>query len=205
MSRRRLSQEELLLRSRLRNAYKNMKRRCFGDEVEHASYRRHGIRICDRWLGEGGKSNFMSDMGPTYEPDLTLERIDPHGDYEPSNCTWVAKGEQAANRTNTVWVELDGERMCLKHALVKLGRVDEYERIYSLIAAHGMSFEDAINRPPGEYRQTTPVMYHGQEYPSLGYLIRQAGHGERRQTIYKRVRSGMSIEDAIDTPIEARP
>lgn len=39
-------------------------------------------------------------MGPTYKNDLTLERIDVNGNYDPSNCKWVSKQAQQRNKRN---------------------------------------------------------------------------------------------------------
>lgn len=194
-----------LVNRRLREAYRNMRRRCYGKEEEHKSYRRNNIEVCERWLGEQGVENFMRDMGPSYEHGLTLDRIDPAANYSPENCRWIPKSMQAANRTNTVWVDVNGIPMCMKHALRELDREDEYPRILDLVRRCGMSFEDALCRKPQEYRQTETVFYHGKAYPSLNNLIRETGHYRRRQAIYKRIRQmGWSIERAIDTPIARR-
>jgi hypothetical protein len=52
------------------------------------------VSKCDQWQTF---ENFLADMGERPE-GLTLDRIDPEGNYEPSNCRWATKSEQAYNR-----------------------------------------------------------------------------------------------------------
>jgi hypothetical protein len=41
---------------------------------------------------------------------MTIERKDPHGNYEPSNCRWATDREQRVNKRNTRWIEFSGEK-----------------------------------------------------------------------------------------------
>jgi hypothetical protein len=76
-------------------SWRAMKGRCLNENASnYDNYGGRGIRICDRWLNF---ESFLLDMG--HRPKgKTLDRIDPDGNYEPSNCRWATAKQQANNQ-----------------------------------------------------------------------------------------------------------
>lgn len=76
-------------------------------------YAGRGITVTDRWTGADGFLNFLADMGPRPSPRHSLDRIDNDGHYEPGNCRWATRAEQARNKRNSVTIQFRGETLCL--------------------------------------------------------------------------------------------
>ena len=64
--------------------------------VGYSYYGGRGIRVCDRWRHDFAA--FLSDVGVRPSSDHSLDRIDPNGNYEPSNVRWATRSEQQHNR-----------------------------------------------------------------------------------------------------------
>lgn len=87
--------------TRTYKSYHAMRERC--NNTNHLHYRHYGgrgITVCARWMESF--QNFLADMGE--RPDnMTLDRKDNDGNYEPSNCKWSTKREQENNKRNSSW------------------------------------------------------------------------------------------------------
>ena len=86
--------------TRLYKIYNDIKKRCLNKNCKnYKDYGGRGITMCDEWLNDF--MNFYNwSMENGYKENLTIDRIDVNGNYEPSNCRWVTMKIQQNNKTN---------------------------------------------------------------------------------------------------------
>jgi len=84
--------------TRLYNIWRSMRARCYN--TSHRFYKHYGgrgIAVCDEWRNsyEAFRDWAFSNG---YTPDLTIDRKDNDGNYEPQNCHWATMSDQNRNR-----------------------------------------------------------------------------------------------------------
>lgn len=107
--------------TRLGRIYHNMKTRCTNPNYDkYQYYGGKGIKICDEWMNSWDMfCEWAENNG--YDDTLTLDRIDPNGDYCPSNCRWVSRKEQANNRSSNKLLTYNGHTKTLQEWAEEVG------------------------------------------------------------------------------------
>lgn len=100
--------------TRLCRIWIQMKNRCNNPKTKrYKDYGGRGITICGEWQNNFQKFYDWS-MSNGYTDDLTIDRIDNDGNYEPCNCRWATVKEQNRNSRKCNMIFYKGETHCLK-------------------------------------------------------------------------------------------
>ena len=145
--------------TRIYRIWSTMKQRCYNSKCfSYKWYGKKGIKICDEW-----KNNFIFfynwaiDNG--YKENLSIDRIDVNGNYEPSNCRWITIREQQknkrpssewkkrniVNKKRTSFVIFNGESISKFDLCKKFGI--SVETFNYRVGKKGMSIEEALKTP----------------------------------------------------------
>ena len=85
---------------RIADIYRGMIERCYNPNCPgYEYYGARGIKVCSWWLDKNdGLERFIRwSLKHGYQDDLSIDRINVDGNYEPSNCRWIPMSEQAKN------------------------------------------------------------------------------------------------------------
>lgn len=138
-----------LSRSRIYKIWLGMKQRCSDKSTGRTRrlYYDKGICVCDRWMDF---VNFVDDMGLPMK-SMTIDRINGNGNYEPENCRWATKKEQANNTTANHQLSFDGKTMNIAQWSDQVG-IKQNTIVYRLV--RGWPVEKALTKPIQQRRRT---------------------------------------------------
>jgi len=110
--------------TRLYSIWCAMRQRCGNRNcINYYLYGGRGIKVCESW-----DNDFIVfyewAMNNGYADNLTIDRIDSNGNYEPSNCRWSNMQTQQNNKRNNAFITVNGET----HTLAEWGRMKSLKR-----------------------------------------------------------------------------
>lgn len=179
-----------------------MRERCISPSaVGYENYGGRGIKICDRWIGKDGFSNFLTDMGNRPSPKYSLDRIDNNGNYEPENCRWATRIEQNRNSRNNTILTYNGRSQCIAEWAEEFGL--NYETFLSRIMRLGANKALSLGSKHGgkggvALRDKTQFITYNGETLCVADWAKKLGMYPN--AIFGRLKRGWSIEKTLSTP-----
>lgn len=128
--------------TRLYRIWQAMKTRCFNPNFPRFNdYGGRGISVCDEWKDDFQAFHCWSILNG-YQENLTIDRIDNDGNYEPINCRWTTNEVQANNSRQCNFIEFNGET----HNLTEWAEILNIPRyvLSNRIHAYGWTVERAF-------------------------------------------------------------
>lgn len=181
-------------KTRIYNAWNSMKNRCYNqNHPNYKDYGGRGIVLCEEW-----KNDFMTfcswAIENGYRDDLTIDRIDVNGIYEPSNCRWVTKTEQCYNKRDNQFVTYNGETLTITEWAEKLGI--NKKTLWGRLRRLNYDVDKAFSKNNLSEHKIT---YNGKTQSIVDWANEICINS---RTLYTRLHKGWSIERALTTPVK---
>jgi hypothetical protein len=94
--------------TRLYNIWHGMKLRCSNKKSkDYKNYGGRGITVCDEWINDF-KVFYDWAINNGYSDDLSIDRTNVFGNYEPENCRWATNKVQFNNKRVNRYLTIDG-------------------------------------------------------------------------------------------------
>jgi hypothetical protein len=92
----------------------SIKQRCYNlNNSRYKNYGGRGIEVCDEW-----KDNFKAFydwcLANNYSSNLTIDRINNNGNYEPNNCRFISNKKQQLNKSTNHYVTIGEISLTIK-------------------------------------------------------------------------------------------
>ena len=107
-------------KTKLHKRWESMIARCeYTKHPHYNNYGERGISVCKDWHNYENFRNWALNNG--YSEDLSIDRIDNNGNYEPSNCRFVTMEEQSSNKRNNHWIQYGLDNLTVSQFSKKYG------------------------------------------------------------------------------------
>jgi len=202
-----IEEEKHINRKRLFMVYYQMIRRCYkSNDLAYDNYGARGISVCDEWLNNWYAFRDWA-LANGYRDDLTIDRINNDGNYEPANCRWATRKEQSHNtrknnhritafgETKSLFEWLDDSRCVVSCKVLRrrlFGRSDwKHMTIWTP--------EDALTTPIEKHN---PVQYITafNECKTINMWAKDNRCVVGKNKLYKRINEGWEPEKALTQP-----
>lgn len=124
--------------TRLYKIWSGMKHRCKSNLRGYED-----VGVCEEWQQFEPFRDWALANG--YADNLTIDRIDPFGNYEPANCRWIKKAEQARNKRPTGSDPVRKHKPYNKLKSILLDRDINYSELGDLLQISNGSVSAKIN------------------------------------------------------------
>jgi hypothetical protein len=139
---------------RLHQIWGAIKNRCESKLNSHYKiYGGKGVLLCDEWHDWFKFKEWALSNG--YQDNLSIDRIDCKGNYEPNNCRWVTMKEQANNKSNNKYLTYKGRTQTLSQWCDELGL--DYFRTKARLNTCHMTVEQAFELPKQMLRRKVAI------------------------------------------------
>ena len=180
-------------KTRLYKIWVDMKRRCDNPNRKHYErYGGRGIAYCQEWKDFSSFYKWAMENG--YSEELTLDRINNDGNYEPNNCRWTNHKEQMNNTSRNHVISFNGKTQNLTQW------AEEYGLSYNLLRDRlmlGWTFDDALNVQPSTKNKQEKLLTFNGVTMNLTQWSKELNLC--RRTITERLKRGLPTEQVLST------
>ena len=175
--------------TRLYNIWEHMKHRCNNpNSKRHEFYYDKGIKVCDEWQNDF--MNFYNwAINNGYQDNLTIDRINNDGNYEPNNCRWATVTEQNNNQSTNIKIKYNNNIYTMKQFCKKYNLKRE-TLDYRL--KNNWDIEKIINTPTQSKKS---ILYNGIYYTAKELAIK---FNLKLGTLRTRLNRNWTIEEALN-------
>lgn len=183
--------------NRIYHIWANMKSRCYNPNNKgYKNYGGRGITVCDEWLNSF-ENFYVWAVNNGYQENLTIDRIDVNGNYEPFNCRWADMETQANNKTNNHILSCQGKVKTLSEWSNETG---VSPNLLWYRATKNKSIDEILSAEKQE-----PIRYSTQNGESHTLQEWSIITGIKEATIRSRIkRLNWSLDDAISIPTKTK-